>query len=170
MVEESCIKQSLPKDNHGLLTKVRPEDHLTSYEQFCYLFDSLEEQQEYLILHFGKGFFGIDINELVVDEVSQKYYNTSCRFLTDYNFHSSCFRLLYFPPQLLLSHLFLPYDDIHSMKVLPISLSYWCYYNVIATLIKHYNPLDWRHTRLGNFFHRLQYLSKRKYKRVPLFF
>ena len=184
-----CILSSLPDTIYSVDNKTQtivyntecvfPFTQLSSllgYNELCNLLKCLDEQQDFLISKYKKGFIGIGTNELLVvfDNETQKnkYYNISYKLLFDYIPSSNSFRILCFPKlknsdkQLLIY----PEAEIERKKIIPLLLSYWVYYQSIGILLHRKTLHNLTHTRLENFFCRISYFYKHKYKKVQLYF
>jgi hypothetical protein len=150
---------------------------LLNYNELCNVLKCLDEQQDFLINKYKKGFIGIDTNELLVvfdnETRKNKYYNISYKFLFDYIPSNNSFRILCFQKQFKNSdkHLIIfPKAEMERKKSIPILLSYWVYYESIGILLHRKTLNNLTHTRLENFFCRISYFCKHKYKKVQLYF
>jgi hypothetical protein len=189
----TCILSSLPETIYTLDTNANTKTKtivyntesvipftqvasLLTYNELCNVLKCLDEQQDFLIKKYKKGFIGIDTNELLVvfdnETRKKKYYNISSKFLFDYIPSNNSFRILCVPKlknsdkQLII----FPEAEMERKKIIPILLSYWIYYESIGILLHRKTLKNLTHTRLENFFCRISYFCKHKYKKVQLYF
>jgi hypothetical protein len=150
----------MQEENKNIILLSLPKEIRETYYEYNYtlmeinkqIFESLEEQQEYLLKVFKKGFVCLDPNAIIL--YNKKFYHVAPHLLTTYDDKLAMFKLFKLSWNGFLK------EEIENAKSLPIQLSYWSYYHSI----NRFSNFD------KKFVFRIQYLSEKKHKRVPIIF